>query len=449
MKSIREYKHHMKTIVYSNWFSYAFLFATLLIWHARLYCSGDDLYFANVWKDESLGVLVFLSMRYQQWSSRVFIEFVLICMTRWIWLWRVLDSLVIAGIAKICARLLGRDQDAAVNWGLCALVLLIPVNVLNEAGWIATSVNYSWPAFCALLALIPVKRELSHESTNGYETVTAMIALVFAANHEQYCVALLAMLSVGTALIIFREKRIPYLCVLELLINLASLVLILGCQGNHVRYDSEVGTWFPQFGEFTIWEKVEMGYSSTGYSLVMQRNSVFVIFALLLAISVWMERSDFLSRMIGTIPVIASLSIGFFHELLSMFFPKIAHLRDALTETGTGLNLSSPGTMIPDLFLGAIFLCVVFGLLTFPNRDKAWTMLGVLVICLGTKVMMGFSPTVWASGDRTGVPLMIGLIWMSGMLIQEIERKDEGRAGQLITRTGGILVFLCMLERLI
>lgn len=59
MKSIREYKHHMKTIVYSNWFSYAFLFATLLIWHARLYCSGDDLYFANVWKDESLGVLVF------------------------------------------------------------------------------------------------------------------------------------------------------------------------------------------------------------------------------------------------------------------------------------------------------------------------------------------------------------------------------------------------------
>ena len=162
-----------------------------------------------------------------------------------------------------------------------------------------------------------------------------------------------------------------------------------------------------------------------------------------------MERSDFLSRMIGTIPVIASLSIGFFHELLSMFFPKIAHLRDALTETGTGLDLSSPGTMIPDLFLGAIFLCVVFGLLTFPNRDKAWTMLGVLAICLGTKVMMGFSPTVWASGDRTGMPLMIGLIWMSGMLIQEIERKDEGRAGQMITRTGGILVFLCMLERLI
>ena len=250
-------------------------------------------------------------------------------------------------------------------------------------------------------------------------------------------------------MIIFREKRIPYLCVLELLINFASLILILGCPGNHVRYDSEVGTWFPQFGEFTIWEKVEMGYSSTGYSLVMQRNSVFVIFALLLAISVWMERSDFLSRMIGTIPVIASLSIGFFHELLSMFFPKIAHLRDTLTETGTGLDLSSPGTMIPDLFLGAIFLCVVFGLLTFPNRDKAWTMLGVLVICLGTKVMMGFSPTVWASGDRTGVPLMIGLIWMSGMLIQEIERKDEGRAGQMITRTGGILVFLCMLERLI
>ena len=47
------------------------------------------------------------------------------------------------------------------------------------------------------------------------------------------------------------------------------------------------------------------------------------------------------------------------------------------------------------------------------------------------------------------MPLMIGLIWMSGMLIQEIERKDEGRAGQMITRTGGILVFLCMLERLI
>ena len=83
------------------------------------------------------------------------------------------------------------------------------------------------------------------------------------------------------------------------------------------------------------------------------------------------------------------------------------------------------------------------------HREKAWMMLFVLLICLGTKMMMGFSPTVWASGDRTGLPLMTGLIWMSGMLIQEITRRAGERAGVRIMRTGEILVFLCMLERIL
>ena len=449
MKAISEFRKKLGVIACSSWFSSLFLFVMLLIWHARIHPFGDDLYFAAVWEDEGYGLIEFLSMRYQRWSSRVWIEFILICMSRWIWLWKVLNSLVITGIARACARLLGGDRDAALNWGLCALVMLIPVGVLNSAGWIATTVNYAWPAFCALLALIPLRRALCQERLKAYEAGIAVIAVAFAANHEQYCVALLALLLIGTVTIVLQQKRVPPLCVLELLITLSNLILILRCPGNQVRYSSEIGTWFPQYGALSLWEKAEIGFSATGYSLIMRRNLIFVAFAILLAISVWSQRKDFVSRIIGVIPFATSVLMGVFPELFAEFFPNIANLRNALTETGTGFDLHYPGTMIPDLFLGAVFLCVVCSMFMCLHREKAWMMLFVLLICLGTKMMMGFSPTVWASGDRTGLPLMTGLIWMSGMLIQEITRRAGERAGVRIMRTGEILVFLCMLERIL
>lgn len=215
-----------------------------------------------------------------------------------------------------------------------------------------------------------------------------------------------------------------------------------------MRYQSEVSTWFPGFEELTLLNKIEIGFSSTGYALVMNKNAVFAGFALLLATLVWMKRTDFLSRMVSAAPAAASVMMGYFPNTLAAFLPRVSRMRDALHETGTGATLRSIGTLIPDVFLGALFVCVVFGLMVALGRKAGTSAVYVLCVGLGIRMMLGFSPTIWASGVRTFVPLYAVLIALSGLLLREIGRaKDGAGVSRRIKHISAITVVLSMMEK--
>lgn len=445
-----EVKKRIRAVADSAWFPYALLFVLLLVWHSRINGSGDDLYFASALEGEGRSMAGFLADRYQTWSSRLLIEGVLVCMTQWIWLWRVLNSLVLTGIAALCARLAGGEKDTVLGWGLCAMVLLIPFDVLNEAGWIATPVNYTWPAFCALVALLPMKRALCGERLPIWEAVLAVPALLFAANQEQFCAALLALLAAGIIRSIYIHKQIPWLCALELLLCAAMLIAIALCPGNKMRFEVETGEWFPTFGELTFAVKAEMGFSSTGFGLVMQKNAMFFGFSLLLAVPVWLKRKDFMARVISAFPAASSLMLGFFPQTLEVVLPRITHLRNALGKTGTGATILSPGTLMPDLLLLVVFLCVVYSLFAGLGAQDGRTMLYALCVGLATRLVMGFTPTIWGSGNRTFIPLYTVMMGIAAVVLRRIQSMPTGgEAARWVRRIGALTVVLSMAERIV
>lgn len=445
-----EIKKCVKAMSCSAWFPYVLLFVLLLVWHFKINGSGDDLYFAAALNGEGQSVAGFLSGRYQTWSSRLLIEAVLVFMVQRVWLWRVLNSLVLTGIAVLCAKLAGGEKEPVLGWGLCAMVLLIPCDVLNEAGWIATQVNYTWPALCALAALLPVKRTLCGEYLPIWEAVFAVPALLFAANQEQFCAALLALLAAGLIRTICIYKRIPWFCALELLLCMGMLVGIVLCPGNKARYAAEIGAWFPNYGELTFAVKAEMGYSSTGFGLIMQKNAMFLSFSLLLAVPVWLKSRNFLTRVISAFPAAASLMLGFFPQTLEVVLPRIARMRNMLGETGTGATILSPGTLMPDLLLLAIFLCVVYSLFTGLGAQNGWMMLYALCVGLATRLVMGFSPTIWASGTRTFIPLYTVMMGIGAVVLRSIQCVPmSDKALRWIRRAGALVIVLYMAERIV
>lgn len=442
-----EMKRRLESRAHSYGFPYVLAFAMLLVWNAQLNACGDDLYFASALQNGGRTIGAFLNERYQTWSSRILIEAVTVWLTQHIWLWRVLNALVMTGLAAFSARLV-QEKSALVSWGLCAMVLLIPESALGDAGWIATQLNYTWPAMCALIALVPLKRAICGQRLAAWEALAAVPALLFAANQEQFCVALLAIFAAGIMKTAYTYRRMPRFCLAQLLITGACLLVIVLCPGNRMRYQSEVSTWFPGFEELTLLNKIEIGFSSTGYALVMNKNAVFAGFALLLATLVWMKRTDFLSRMVSAAPAAASVMMGYFPNTLAAFLPRVSRMRDALHETGTGATLRSIGTLIPDVFLGALFVCVVFGLMVALGRKAGTSAVYVLCVGLGIRMMLGFSPTIWASGVRTFVPLYAVLIALSGLLLREIGRaKDGAGVSRRIKHISAITVVLSMMEK--
>lgn len=441
-------KKQIEAWVHSSWFPYVLLLAVLLVWHVQINNTyGDDNYFASVLQERKT-VGAFLHERYQTWSSRVLIEGAMVCIVPWAWLFRVLNALVLTGLAVFSARLV-EGKTALVSWGLCAMIMLLPESLLSSAGWVATQMNYTWPALCALIALLPLRRTLYAQRIPVWEALASLPALLFAANQEQFCVALLAILAVGIVKTVCSRKRMTWLCLTQLLLTGMSLVVIALCPGNKVRYQCELNYWFPDFDELSLLNKIELGFSSTGYTLVMQRNVVFAGFALLLAALVWIKKKDFLSRAIGAAPAAAVLMMGFFPDTLERFLPNIGRMRMALQEIEAGAATYSIGTMLPFVLLGALFLCVVYGLLVALDREQGTAAVYVLCIGMATRMIMSFSPTIWASAERTFVPLYTVLIVLSGLILREIGNVSsaESIAGR-IRRMSVVTIALCLLDKI-
>ena len=75
-----------------------------------------------------------------------------------------------------------------------------------------------------------------------------------------------------------------------------------------------------------------------------------------------------------------------------------------------------------------IFLLVwilLFGLLIFAceTMEKVVPAVYMLLFGLGAKTVMGFSPTVFASGNRTGLFLLIGVITATVLVYEAAEEK--------------------------
>ncbi|MFT9402840.1 MAG: hypothetical protein ABF601_10535, partial [Lacticaseibacillus paracasei] len=73
--------------------------------------------------------------------------------------------------------------------------------------------------------------------------------------------------------------------------------------------------------------------------------------------------------------------------------------------------LLHPATWIPDFVMFFIAVCILVALIYIlkPEPIKLFSVLIMLSLAFITKLILGFSPTIWASGDRTGIFLFYAL----------------------------------------
>lgn len=412
------------------------LLGILLVWaHFNMdLTTGDTADFAASLEGQSLWG--FLSERYQGWSSRLLIEAVLVLVVRTPWLWACIDVAATIGIFAGLSWL-GRFFGAGrgFDWALLALMVAYPYATMSEAGWIPTTVNYIWPLACGLLVVVACLDEASRAlgaerprlGSGGALRALALPAALFAANLEQVALVLWCFLAAVTLVVVRRTKRLPLFLIGSLALVSAECLFVVLCPGNSARSAYETDYWWPNnrtagsfslFGDLSAADKLYLG-SVTAldgylYGYFAGLCPLLGALSLVLTLLAFAENRGVPLRVVSSLTTAALIGIPLAARC-GVDWPPIMwkllsepHFDDSVTRRAVAV--------IEFMLLLSVLVQTYLALLAL-GRSRARIAIGVLVLCFLSRVALGFSPTVFASGYRTvllldcSLPFFAAVLW--------------------------------------
>lgn len=385
----------------------AFLIACFIL-NLKIQLTGfgdDDFLFYDPLMNKFNGdILAFLVNRYQTWSSRTVIEIFTLLSVRYHLFWRICNSLIMFLAISLPPFLLKKNNEVRTSDILISggLFFTMPLTFFNETGWIATTTNYLWVYSLGLLSLYPIAKYLHDEKVNQPTYLISWLAALYACNQEQMCALLLGFYLVFLGYLLIKKRRIKILLPF-FVINFLSLFYVLSANGNDIRYEKEVANWFPDFENLTLFRKFELGFSSTVRHLFFDKQITILLFSLLLVIFVSyylrLKKKPMIISLFGFIPLIVSIVFGFNDLWNFSFVTKILLMFNGY---GTVFNIANPATWTADIVLAITFLAVLITVLYLQRFTIQGGFSIILLLAgLASRMLMAFSPTIWASATRT------------------------------------------------
>lgn len=421
----------LKKIYHSANFPFILFFIAIVILHTRIVnINGDDVYFSNILQQSNQNIGEYLQMRYTTWTSRLFIEGSMVSLLKFqLLFWKIINIGMYLLLAMSISKLVNTKKSRTLNYVICALILMIPINLMNETGWVATTMNYLWVVALGLYALTTIRRYIDGEKIAWWEYPVYVLITLYACNQEQMTVVVLAVLSV---FLLYQciTKKIKYVLqhnrflLIQWIIAIVSLIFILTCPGNKERTVAEVATWYPEYASFNVLEKVELGIIAMMKPLVLHINVLCILLTGTIWLVVCKKRKQVIYKCIAAIPLLACTVFTVFKEQVVLVLPKIG---EWIAMFGQNMLIMPMSQISLDkvvfLLFYIVFLCSIpIGLyLAFGKTKKSAIAIGIYLLAVATKMVMGFSPTVFASGNRTILCLYVSFIIEIVMLAQEIK----------------------------
>lgn len=420
-------KKNFKKMYQSDSFPFILLFIFIAILSIFVTKNGDTIFFSQVLEKESLGS--WLVTRYETWSSRLVIEAVMVVVLQvGMILFHLINIALYVLLAWSISKLFVNHNKKILNYVICLCFTMFPIAIFNTAGWVATFTNYLWPCALGVFSLLYIKKIVKGEHIKKIEYPLYFIALVYACNQEQMAAILLACFLIFFVYSI-KKKKLNVATVLYVIVTIASILFILTCPGNKVRNVGEIAYWYPNYATFDLLDKLQLAITSAMRYLILNGNILFIVFSLFLLIQVMKNQKDNFYRWIAAIPLVGSLIFNVLLPVVTVFVPSIQdlvaiYLRNELIING--MNFTSIIQYLM-LFVYLIILCsILISLyLAFKNTYKSILAIFIYVLSFGSRFIMGFSPTVFASVDRTHTFLYVGLIMLILLCIKELIDKKH------------------------
>ena len=387
----------------------------------------------------SNSIISYVGPRYFWWTSRTIIEYTLCLVLKTSkYLWILIEALMVTLEGYSISKLFIKDNKKENNIMLLFMILVYPLDVMNSAGWAATTTNYMWPLALGLFSLIPIRKIWDGEKIKFWQYPLYTLALLYACNQEQTCAIIVCLYILFTIITTIRDKKLhPYLLI-QSLFTIASLVFILTCPGNYERQASEISENFKDIGMLSTLDKLGLGFTANFSEIFTKGDLVFLMFTGLIYVYIMTNYKDKLYRVVAAIPFLSILVSHYFRRLTEKFFPFINLFFDEFGTKDvklTAANCNNLFNAIPIVFSLGITICIVLSLLLIFKKLKNNVALLIFLAGLASRVMMGFSPTVFVSGERTRIYFDFAMIIASLLVWLEFKKNTEKIDIKSINRT--------------
>ncbi|WP_407431389.1 DUF6056 family protein [Methanobrevibacter sp.] len=420
-------------------------FILMLALHKIMSFVGDDIWYAKVLSDQSLGN--FISFRYYEWSSRLLIDCITVILAKENYLiWKLLDIILYTLGVYLLIKFINKDNNKYITLIGVSLFLMYPFFDMASAGWIATTLNYLWCFVFAMISFIPLINEINGKKTNIFIYIISILSLIYAVNQEQSCLLILGINASYLIYCIIKKKNISKYNVLIVIISALTFTMILTSPGNDKRMIVETARFYVEYANFGIIEKLYLGTIPT-IGILLKDKVLFTVFYIILSASTLLKTKNKNLKYILYFNIILILFLVFFKTLIDITsipnYLKIGLMHNPIVVSAFSTVDSITKSM--PLINDTIHLFTYKGL---PNAVTASTVLAILIsiylilsscwmifktfgkeqifplilfiVGFITRLAVGFSPTIFASGSRTAFFFYTTIIAVTLMLIKKL-----------------------------
>ena len=391
---------------------YLYIFIVSVLYAIQYYINnkitpvGDQTAFLKYAEEFQYNYLYFGIDRYFTWSSRLLIESATL-------LFSVHEKLfvIVSALATFVFLLPSKKFSKELPWLPGFLIFIcIPASEFLSAGSIPTYVNYILPASFMLFSLY------FRHSSNLLVKIASFVSFVFAVMQEQ--LAIYAFLWIVFELI--RDWKINSDRNWNILFVVVSSLGILSAKlapGNTIRFMKNVDSWFPNFINLNS----ILGILETGDGL-LSVSFAFVTLFLIVSVILSIYKNNFTSFILSTVVLLTILSHKF--EWRSILFT-LSAVSKLARESGTfEFNFVYFGAVLFYFVILFILLFIIWSL--SDSKDKVWLSYLFIIGLLG-RMVISFSPTLYASDTRTYLPIMLSVFIITCKFINEIYLKIKHR----------------------
>lgn len=398
---------------------FLYFYLTALLIHLFLPLNwGDD----SIFNAEAVvGITEFL-----KGSSRLLTDSMTYIFCRWHILWRLFNPVILTVLIKSLTELVP-TKSRRLTALIFGFTLIYPTMIIVDAGFIATTVNYLWPITFAVINILVFQKLYGGQRFNLIYLGTIPL-LLYSLNMEMMSAVLTFVFVLGCALMIY-NKKIRVFPFIQALISIGGLlVAYLGnINGDNSRMVREIGRYFPRYGELNIIEKLELGFSSTFYCMTMKlsfASVAFIAFTVFLAFTVFKVSKNICLRISALFPCVFAVIFSVISVTPFSNSDFVAFFTGGMQNYKMSKAVYS-FNVIPDIIFLIIAVCVLITI-AFLFKDKLEVLKAFLLLGtgLGTRLIMGFSPTVWASGYRTFAIFIITMIIVAVMIADKHYRYE-------------------------
>ena len=374
-------------------------FCVMLALHAAMPVGlGDDPMYRDMLNRMSLWQ--FLTEHYATWSARSLVEAVLCTIAALPpAVWRVADALLVALCAFLAARTAGLERSPCGAAMAVLCFLCYDWTALSTAGWMCTTLVFVWPLAAALAAAQPLVQLARGAAPGRALCAASLLLLAYAANMEQALVVYTGCLAGVLLWHAAARRRVHWVVWAQLAVCAANALYAATCPGTAARIAGETTSWFTDFGMRTIWQNAELGISNAMYHVLYQKNILFFVFCVVLALAVAARHRAWYVRLFGVLPAVAVAVLGVGGPLAKKLVPSLSFFANVFTKDGylNLLTVYSPKYWLAFLLLCAVLAACVLNLYLALGHTRA-AFGAMLLFCAGFASYAG----LFAHSDGVG-----------------------------------------------